>query len=434
MATLTHEVRERTRGDVETSLAILSEIFSEYHPRNFSVRLWDGTIWPHDPGVTPMFTMVLTHPGSLRAMFTHPTQLALGEAYVYNDFDIRGDIQSAFHMAEYLTHIDFTLREKVKLGALLRKLPADGHTRKGREPVRLKGALHSKERDRQAVTYHYDVSNDFFKLWLDPWMAYSCAYFSRSDESLDAAQEHKFEYICRKLDLKPGEKLLDIGCGWGGLVMYAARCYGVHATGITLSVHQSEYANQRIDQEGLQSKCSVEVLDYRDLEETEAYDKIVSVGMFEHVGEQMLPEYFERAFRLLKRGGRFLNHGIGLGFNAVTPSGPTFNDKYIFPDSEILPISKTIHAAESRGFEVRDVESLREHYELTLRHWLARLEAHHDEAVRLTDESTFRIWRLNHAGAALGFATGKNSLYQTLLVKPLNAKSNMPLTRKDWYR
>jgi cyclopropane-fatty-acyl-phospholipid synthase len=299
--------------------------------------------------------------------------------------------------------------------------------------VQLKGALHSKERDRQAVTYHYDVGNDFFSLWLDPWMMYSCAYFTKPDDTLEQAQEQKLDYICKKLDLRPGERLLDIGCGWGGLICYAARRYGVNATGITLSEPQAEYATDRIEREGLHAICSAKVRDYRDMDRTESYDKIVSVGMFEHVGAHMLPEYFERAYRLLKPGGRFLNHGIGTGFNFSIRAGESFNDKYIFPDSELLPISTTLHAAETRGFEVRDVESLREHYMMTLRHWLRRLEAHHDEAVRATDESVYRIWRINHAGAALGFAIGRTTLYQALFVKPLNGQSGMPLTRTAWY-
>ncbi|HLP15612.1 MAG TPA: cyclopropane-fatty-acyl-phospholipid synthase family protein, partial [Bacteroidota bacterium] len=251
---------------------------------------------------------------------------------------------------------------------------------------------------------------------------------------LESAQEQKLEYLCRKLDLHSGDRLLDLGCGWGGLICFAAKTYGVRAHGITLSQAQAEYAQARIEREGLADRVSVEVKDYRELDESSAYDKIVSVGMVEHVGITMLAEYFERAHRLLTPGGRFLNHGISSGFNAVRLNGASFSDEYIFPDSEILPLSTTIHAAETRGFEVRDVESLREHYMLTLRHWLHRLEAAHTEAVRLTDESTYRIWRLNHAGAAAGFASGRNSIFQTLLVKPANGRSTMPLTRERWYR
>lgn len=429
----THHTVSEQRGTAEISLALLQEIFSDYHPRNFAVRLWDGTFWEPDPGERADFTFVIRHPGALRSMFLHPSQVAIGEAYIHDEIDIEGDLAAAFQMASYIVNLHIGIAEKVHLANLLRRLPANGHASAGRAAIELKGALHSKERDRQAVTYHYDVSNDFFSLWLDPWMMYSCAYFTAPDQSLEQAQEQKLEYICRKLDLRPGERLLDIGCGWGGLVCYAARRFGVAATGITLSEPQADFANERIEREGLHAVCSVKVRDYRDMDRTEAYDKIVSVGMFEHVGAPMLPEYFERAFRMLKPGGRFLNHGIGTTFNHVERNGDSFSDKYIFPDSEVLPISTTLHAAETRGFEVRDVESLREHYMMTLRHWLKRLEARHEQAVRATDESIYRTWRLNHAGAALGFEQGRNSLYQTLLVRPIKGQSLMPLTRSAWY-
>ncbi|HLP14996.1 MAG TPA: class I SAM-dependent methyltransferase, partial [Bacteroidota bacterium] len=226
-----HEVHD-DREIVDTSFAILQEVFSEYHPRNFSVRLWNGAFWDPEPGEHERFRLVLTHPGSLRAMFTHPTQLTLGEAYVRNDFDIEGDIEAAFAMAGYLLNLDIKWTEKVHLASLLRKLPVNGHNHTviaGRKPIRLKGALHSKERDRQAVTYHYDVSNEFFSLWLDPQMVYSCAYFLHPNDSLESAQEQKLEYLCRKLDLHSGDRLLDLGCGWGGLICFAAKTYGVRA-------------------------------------------------------------------------------------------------------------------------------------------------------------------------------------------------------------
>jgi cyclopropane-fatty-acyl-phospholipid synthase len=427
----THETHAHT-GEVQTTLSVLHEIFSDYHPRNFAVRLWDGSVWEQEEGQEARFTMVLRHPGALRKMLMHANQVTIGEAYIYDDFDIEGDIEAAFAMAGHLFNLDVSIAGKVHLGRQLLKLPANGNPRHGRQPVHLKGTLHSKERDRDAVTYHYDVSNEFFNLWLDPWMMYSCAYFSSPEDDLIKAQEQKLEYLCRKLRLRPGETLLDIGCGWGGLMLYAAKNYGVTAAGITLSEPQSRFANERFRREGLDTRCRALVRDYRELGETESYDKIVSVGMIEHVGESMLAEYFDRAYRLLRPGGVFLNHGIGSGFNHVD-AHISFNDRYIFPDSEILPISMTLKAAEISGFEIRDVESLREHYMLTLRCWLRRLEERHDQAIAYTDESTYRIWRINHAGAALGFENGKNSLFQTLLVKPLKGKSMQPLTRADWY-
>ncbi|HEX8960502.1 MAG TPA: cyclopropane-fatty-acyl-phospholipid synthase family protein, partial [Geobacteraceae bacterium] len=298
----------------------------------------------------------------------------------------------------------------------------------------LSGNRHSKKRDSQAVTYHYNISNDFYQLWLDERMVYSCAYFASPDEPLDAAQERKLDYICRKLRLKKGERLLDIGCGWGGLVMHAARDYGVDAHGVTLSRPQAELAGERVRAAGLADRCRVEVLDYRELDGAESYDKIVSVGMFEHVGKVRLAEYFSRAFRLLRTGGAFLNHGIAAGQGYISDDDTSFIDHFVFPDGELLPIGTTLHAAEASGFEVRDLESLREHYALTLRHWVKRLEAAQAQAIAATSEATYRVWRLYMAGSAHSFDCGRDNLYQTLLVKPNRGKSGQPLTRADWYR
>ncbi len=418
---------------VGLSLSILQEVFTNYHPRDFAVRFWDGTTWQPEPGQNALFTMVLQHPGALRKMFLRVNEIALGEAYIYDDFDVEGDIEAAIKMAGHLFAMELTLAGKARLLQKLLKLPSHGRPRIGRRAARLTGALHSKERDRQAVTYHYNASNEFFALWLGQRMVYSCAYFKSVDDDLDTAQEHKLEVICRKLRLRRGERLLDIGCGWGGLIMYAAKHFGVTAVGVTVSEPQARLANERIRREGLTDRCRAEVRDYRELDESEKYDKIVSVGMFEHVGEAKLPEYFRRAWRLLKPGGAFLNHGIATSLNDPPKKGDTFSNRYVFPDGEVLPLSTTLHAAEISGFEARDVESLREHYALTLHHWLTRLEAHHEEAVKLTDEPTYRIWRLSHASAGLGFWMNRHTIYQTLFVKPDRDKSNLPLTRAEWY-
>jgi cyclopropane-fatty-acyl-phospholipid synthase len=264
-------------------------------------------------------------------------------------------------------------------------------------------------------------------------MMYSCAYFKSPTDGLDVAQEQKVDYICRKLRLRPGQRLLDIGCGWGGLVIAAARHHGVEAVGVTLSQAQADLANERIAAAGLGGRCRVHVLDYRDLDELEGYDRLVSVGMFEHVGESMLSEYFRRAWQLLRPGGIFLNHGIAFSFPQPQRHGPTFFDRHVFPDGEIVPLSTTLRAAEASGFEVRDVESLREHYRLTLRHWLARIEAQRDGIRRITDEVTYRVWRLYVAAAAHQFTIGRGNIYQTLLSKPNRGESELPLTRADWY-
>jgi len=409
----------------------LDTLLADYPTRDFQVRLWDGATWGAEN--QPRFTLLLKHPGALRAMFLSPSELSLGEAYIYDDFDIEGDIEAAFELAESLLGQKRSPRKSFDLAERLRKLPANDQLQPVLHPSRLWGSVHSKGRDRQAISYHYDLPAEFYGLWLDECMVYSCAYFGSPDEDLDRAQQRKLDYICRKLRLRRGERLLDIGCGWGALVMHAAAHYGVEAVGITLSAPQAEVARPRLRASGLNDRCRVEVADYRDVDDGRQYDKIVSVGMFEHVGEALLPEYFGRAWNLLRPGGVFLNHGIAYSAT-YRRRGPSFTDRYVFPDGEMVPISTSLRAAELSGFEVRDVESLREHYALTLHHWVRRLEAHAEEARRITDETTYRIWRLYMAGAAHGFRSGRLNVYQTLLAKPLQGRSGLPLTREDWYR
>ncbi len=415
---------------VAISLRFLDELTADHPPKDFGVRLWEGTEWGNTR--QPRFTLVLNQPGALRSMFLSPSQLSLGEAFIYGDLDVEGDLGGAFDLADLLLQRDYSTAEKLKLRALLARLPAAAGGRGPRRSAGLAGAVHSKERDRSAVSYHYDLSNEFYQLWLDRSLTYSCGYFKSPEDDLDTAQEQKLDYLCRKLRLRRGERLLDLGCGWGGLVMHAASKYGVHATGITLSLAQAELACERIRQAGLADNCQVEVRDYRDLDPTQRYDKIVSVGMFEHVGEEPLPEYFRRAWNALRPGGVFLNHGIAVSAT-FRRKGPSFIGKYVFPDGELVPIHVTLRAAESAGFEVRDVESLREHYVLTLQHWVRRLEARAEEARAMVGEIAYRIWRLYMAGSAHAFAQGRQNLYQVLLSKPQDGHSPLPLTREDWY-
>ncbi len=414
-----------------TSAEFLDALLADCPRRDFQVRLWDGATWGAES--QPRFTLVLKHPGALRAMFLSPSELTLGEAYIGDDFDIEGDIEAAFNLADYLLAEERSLWRSLDLAARLQRLPRVDGSRTGLHLVKLRGAAHSKDRDRQAVTYHYDLPAEFYALWLDPRMVYSCAYFATPEQDLDAAQVRKLDYICRKLRLRPGERLLDIGCGWGGLIMHAAAHYGVEALGITLSVPQAELARKRVRESELNNRCRVEVCDYRDLDLNQQYDKIVSVGMFEHVGEELLPEYFRRAYSLLRPGGVFLNHGIAHSAT-YRRQGPSFMDRYVFPDADLLPISTTLRAAELSGFEVRDVESLREHYALTLHHWVRRLEAHAEAARQIAGDTTYRIWRLYMAGTAHGFRRGRLNIYQALLSKPSQGQSGLPLTREDWYR
>jgi len=286
-------------------------------------------------------------------------------------------------------------------------------------------------RDREAIAYHYDVSNDFYALWLDKKMIYSCGYFENGDEDIGTTQNAKLEYICRKLRLKPGERLLDIGCGRGGLVVHAARKYGVRALGITLSRAQMEHAQTCIHAAGLSDRCEVRLLDYRDLRERGAYEKIVSVGMVEHMGAANLAEYFCQAFRLLRAGGLFLNSGISRPGNRRPSPEPTFTDIYIFSDGELVTIATLLDNAEQAGFEVREVESLRDHYHLTVRHWLQRLEARAPEARQIVSDRTYRTWRLYLAGSAYYFQKAFLNLYQTLLEKADRGESGVPLSRED---
>ena len=432
MSTIT---QSRIGDAVQVSLQFLNENFGRSAAGNtVGVRLWDGKLWP-DEAPRPV-TLVLNHPGALRAMFLPSNELGLAEAYLFNDFDIEGDIIQIFSLADMLSAATSGWKKKLKAVQLLFKLPEPPKHDTGRRPTnRISGERHSIQRDRQVVTYHYNVSNDFYQLFLDKRMVYSCAYFATPQTDLDSAQTAKLDYICRKLRLQPGQKLLDIGCGWGGLVMYAAQNYGVEATGITLSQPQADLACERIAGAGLSDRCRIEVCDYREFGEPQSYDALVSVGMFEHVGQAKLHVYFKQAYNLVKPGGVFLNHGIASRATDQPSNTPNFTDTYVFPDGELVPINVTLHAAEESGFEVRDVESLREHYALTLRHWVSNLEANHAQALDYVDEFTYRIWRLFMSGSVHGFNVGVNNIYQSLLVRPgEGGSSGLPLTRGDWYR
>src|SRR5579864_3733381 len=266
---------------VLASKDFFARLLRHYGKRDFSIRFWDGSYWEADAGVQPRFTMVLQHPGAVRAMFWPPNKVALGEAYIYDDFDIEGDIHAFFDLINYLRRLPGGLFGRLRLARTLFKLPSG--KRQGRQAVRLSGLRHSRARDKQAISYHYDVSNDFYALWLDNRMVYSCAYFHLPDDDLDTAQEQKLDHICKKLRLKPGERLLDIGCGWGGLAQFAAERYGVQVYGVTLSKKQQEWAEALIRRTGMQDRCKVDYRDYRDINEPDGFDKVVCVGIMEHI-------------------------------------------------------------------------------------------------------------------------------------------------------
>lgn len=422
------------------TLHVLGEIFAGCPLEKIAVRLWDGTAWPDERPRAAV--LALKHPGALGRMFLPGTEVGLAEAYLHNDFDIEGDIEGAFEIADFLLANLGDWKRKLKLAGLLVSLP----NRNGASTIRrvakqllpqIRGQRHSPERDRRVVTFHYDVSNDFYALWLDRSMTYSCAYFQSPDDDLEAAQERKLDYLCRKLRLRPGQRLLDIGCGWGSFIIHAAKNFGVRAEGITLSERQAEWARARIAKTGLTNEAKIEVRDYREIgaNGSELYDAVVSVGMAEHVGHERLSDYFATAYRALKPGAVFLNQAIGEDIVARPDNTKgSFIQEYVFPDGDIPPLPITLRAAESAGFEIRDVENLREHYALTLRHWLRRLEGNHDRALSFLDEMTYRVWRLYLAGSMHGFRRGHLAVYQTLLAKlDSRGQSNLRLTRNDWY-
>jgi cyclopropane-fatty-acyl-phospholipid synthase len=369
-------------------------------------------------------------------MFSSGIEMGVAEAFLDNDFDVAGDIEAAFELADILgQRAAPSWRTALADYYRLQRLPAKPGRRLARRIFAAAGGRrHSLERDRRAVTFHYDVSNDFFRLWLDRAMVYSCAYFERAEDDLDTAQAAKLRHLCRKLRLQPGQRVLDIGCGWGGFALHAARTCGVSVTGVTLSRPQAELAAARANAAGLGGQVRIECRDYRALPETELYDAIVSVGMSEHVGAKQLADYFHQAGRRLRPGGVFLNHAIGEGAWPRRYRGASFIEAYVFPDGDIPPIPAVLRAAESAGLEVRDVENLREHYALTLRHWVRRLETNHAAALAFVNEATYRVWRLYMAGSAHGFARGQQAVYQVLLSKPeRSGDARLPLTRRDWY-
>ena len=422
-----------TASPKSLTLSVLHHLLGDTPPPDVGFRLWDGTAWPDD--APRRATLVLKHPGSLRAMFARGTELALAEAYLAGDFDIEGDVETACSLADVLEHRPGERWRSWSDWLDLLRLPA-GHAEpmNARVHVSPRAAAGTLDGDREAVRFHYDLSNEFYRLWLDAGMFYSCAYFSEAGLSLDAAQEAKAHLLCRKLRLKPGQRLLDIGCGWGGLALIAARHYGADVTAITLSVRQAELAAERVAAAGLASRVRVELRDYRELRVSEPFDAIVSVGMSEHVGPGRMPDYFRTTAALLKPGGVFLNHAIGRGVRPRNHRGPSFIDQYVFPASDIPPLPIVTGAAEGAGLEVRDVENLREHYTLTLRHWVRRLETGYDLARIWVSEPIYRTWRLYLAGSAHGFAAGQLALYQVLLVKPdAYGHAGLPLTRRDWY-
>jgi cyclopropane-fatty-acyl-phospholipid synthase len=394
-----------------------------------AVRAYDGSE-NGPPGA--IATLILRRPEALQRFVTAPGELGLGRAYVAGDLDFEGDLFGALTaIADHLPKPNARLIADIArfLGpSRVRPLPPPP------EEARLHGLRHSKARDAQAIAHHYDVSNDFYALVLGPSMTYSCGVWETPTVGLEAAQTAKHELVSRKLALEPGMRLLDVGCGWGGMVLHAAAEHGVRAVGVTISQRQADLAKKRAADLGLADFVEIRLQDYRDVDDG-PYDAISSIGMFEHVGLERLHAYFQNLHGLLRPQGRLLNHAIGRPARDAdrrSVSLPhrrrrTFINRFVFPDGELHEVGSVVSAMQQDGFEVRHLESLREHYGLTLRAWVANLEASWDEAVALTTEGRARVWRLYMAASAVGFEAGRIQVHQVLGVKANRGRSGMPL-------
>ncbi|HEY3143092.1 MAG TPA: cyclopropane-fatty-acyl-phospholipid synthase family protein [Acidimicrobiales bacterium] len=405
----------------------LAPLVEELLGHDLPVRVvtYDGSVaGPPDPPAT----LEIRTPDALRRIVTAPGELGFARAYVAGDVEIIGDIFAVLALQERMPEIKLEPRmvRKVvrELGGWHKVRPLSAPP----EEARLRGRRHSLARDRAAVSHHYDVSNRFYEMTLGPSLTYSCAVFHQPDDTLEQAQENKYQLISRKLGLSAGSRLLDVGCGWGSMVLHAAKTFGVKAVGITISRQQADLATQRVKEAGLAGQVEIRLQDYREIEDG-PFDAISSIGMFEHVGEARLAEYFERLRRLLRPGGRLLNHGIGRrpGGRAALPRR-SFINRYVFPDGELHEVGRVVSSVQGAGFEVRHLESLREHYALTLRRWVANLENHWDAAVAEVGAARARVWRLYMAGSALNFSLGRSQIHQILAV-PDNSdgESGLPL-------
>jgi cyclopropane-fatty-acyl-phospholipid synthase len=381
-----------------------------------AIKLWNNRLLV---GLSPpRVTISLNSPQAL-SLFLRPDISRFAEYYVQKKIDLEGSVRDIVSMVAPLLDIRGQAQSKFSALTLLFR--------------------HTRSRDKQAIQFHYDVSDDFYALWLDARRVYSCAYFKTENDTLELAQEEKLELICRKLAIKPGERVLDIGCGWGGMIFWAAEKYGANCVGITLSKNQYEFVQREIIARGLQNKIEVRLQDYRDVPEENAYDKIISVGMVEHVGTRNLQEYFNKINKLLKHGGLLMNHGVTsstLDNDRIDGGGADFIQRYVFPDGELAHISKVLDAMGREKLECLDVENLRPHYAKTLWHWVERLEANQEQARTLVGEEKYRIWRAYMAGFAYAFEQGWDAIYQVVAAKPLQDGSvpTYPFTRDYMYQ
>ena len=426
---------------VRATLSLLEQVFGSYGERDFAIRLWEGSQLPSQNGQPARFTLVLKQADSLYRMLTPPSKRAVAEAYVRGDIDIEGDPMAALDVIREVSR-GIGVSDLVRVLPSVRKLRASKNGQHAFDAPKLRGRRHSKDRDKNAIRFHYDITTEFYELWLDQRMLYTCSYFPTGQETLDESQLLKLNHICRKLRLQPGETLLDLGCGWGGLVMHAAEHYGVKARGVTISKAQGEYAQRKIRERGLEDRCRVDIMDYRDVEPGQQYDKISAVGIIEHVGENRIDAFFELVWSLLKPGSVFYNqnitwHGANTRLQRMRdrlPFRKNFIQRHIFPDLDLLPIQVVLDAAGKAGWEVRDVESLREHYGITCMKWYENLNNNWEAAVEEVGEATARMFRAYLIYSAHSFFVGDLSLFQTIFAKPdANGRVDIPASRDYIY-
>jgi cyclopropane-fatty-acyl-phospholipid synthase len=444
--------------DVASRLCALTERLLGA-PLPVRIRAWDGS----EAGPTEAPVLRVRHRRALRRVLWRPGELGLARAWVAGELDTEGDGE-LYGLLDRLAGLMWERNEEAKgagepprrgvraalarvrdpaARAAARELLARGGALPppappAEERTRRFGVRHSRARDREAISHHYDVGNDFYELVLGPSMVYSCAYWEPevpgSRPTLEDAQRAKLDLVCRKLALREGQRLLDVGCGWGSMVLHAARTYGVRAVGITLSGEQATYARKRVAEEGLTDRVEIRVQDYREVRDG-PFDAISSIGMAEHVGRERYRHYADDLYSLLRPGGRLLNHQIGRRplMDESAYEVDEFIDAYVFPDGELAPVGQTVAVLEEAGFEVRDVESLREHYALTLRAWVANLEAAFEKAARLSSYGRARVWRLYMAASALAFEHNRIGINQILAVRASSdGSSGMPLRTREW--
>jgi len=407
---------DRTRmAIVRLSRPLGRELERVFPARPFNVRFWDGSRVPATVEAAPTF--FVRRPVALAHVLSEPNTLGLGRAYVDGSLAV-DDLDGALRVVDEFEPPPLTRADRVRLAAAAAAaaLPG-GLPRRPDLELMLRGRLHSAERDAAAVRYHYNVGNDFFALFLDASMTYSCAIFSRGARTLEEAQRTKLELVAGKLDLQPGMRVLDVGCGWGSFAMHAAREHGVHVTGITLSEPQAQRARERVAQAGLSEQVEIRVQDYRQLPAA-SFDAIASIGMSEHVGENQIDVYARTLFSLLRPNGKLLNHAIAQLDPTANPLEDIFSTRYVFPDGEPLPLSRVQLALERAGFWTGHVEGFREDYAVTLRHWAQRLDEHLAQAEALAGVERTRVWRLYLRSAGRGFEAGDLGVYQIRTRRP----------------